>query len=130
MRIWIDDDFRNSNHGQVEFGCYCDRHLAAVGERVGHTPTREELVEAILRPGVSHPWRGQWLDFLAGTLNDAARMPASEVWRISPDTEMGWMSTFADSMVMFPHQSEAAAHRRLLTLEGPYCLLCRGDGSR
>jgi hypothetical protein len=100
VRLWVDDDFRHFNHGPVKFGCYCERHLAAFGERTGHTPSRGELVEAILRPGPPHPWRKPWLDFQQETLADAARMLTRVVQQVSPETELGWMSTTADWMAL------------------------------
>lgn len=94
VRLWIEDDFRYCGHGpHVRYGCYCPRHLQAFGERIGQTVTREELVEAMLRPGDPHPMRVAWLDFLEEALAEVAamiRQAAQEVW---PQTELGWMTS-------------------------------------
>ena len=65
--FWIDDDFRLHNHGngngEMDFYCFCPRHLKAFGERLGRAVSRKELVEAILAPGEPHPLRGEWMSF-------------------------------------------------------------------
>ena len=84
----------------MEWGCYCPRHLEAFGRIAGACVTREELVQAILRPGSPHPWRTPWLNLLQGTLADVARMLAGAVHEVSPETEIGWMTTNAEMMAI------------------------------
>jgi hypothetical protein len=92
VRLWVEDDFRYFNHSpKVSFGCYCPRHLAAFGRRLGQPVEREALVAAILRPGEPHPWRAAWLDFMESTLLDVAVMLRDAVQAVSPATELGWM---------------------------------------
>lgn len=61
--IWVDDDIRYHNHGDLKWGgCFCPLHLQAFSERVGRQVAREELEAACTAPGPPHPWRGLWMD--------------------------------------------------------------------
>lgn len=94
VRLWIEDDFRYFNHTPaVRFGCYCPRHVAEFGCRVKAAVTRDELVAAVLRPGEPHPWRALWLDVMAQSLEEVASGLRKAVDAVSPETELGWMST-------------------------------------
>ncbi|MCA1808419.1 MAG: hypothetical protein LC725_02995 [Lentisphaerae bacterium] len=93
-RLWIEDDFRYCGHGpHVRYGCYCLRHIKAFSERIGQAVTREELVDAMLRPGEPHPWRTSWLDFLEEALAEVAAMICKAAQDVSPQTELGWMTS-------------------------------------
>lgn len=94
VRIWVDDDFRFFNHGPVRFACFCEEHIGEFAKRVGETNlSREKLVEALLRPGEPHPWRAEWLRFQEEALCNAAKILTDAVKEISPETQMGWMSS-------------------------------------
>lgn len=61
--IWIDDDIRFHNHGEMEWGgCFCPLHVAEFNRRAGVEATRQQILEKCLAPGEPHPWRDQWLD--------------------------------------------------------------------
>ena len=61
--IWIDDDIRYHNHGDLDWGgCFCPLHIAAFNQHTGLAVSRAELVRACTAPGIPHPWRAQWLD--------------------------------------------------------------------
>lgn len=94
-RLWIEDDFRYSNHGPVTFGCFCDLHLDAFAQRTGRRYAREELVSCLLRPGKPAPERAQWLEFLEETLAATARLIADAVHAVAPEVQLGWMSNCA-----------------------------------
>ena len=94
VRLWIEDDYRYFNHTPaVRFGCYCPLHMAGFSRAVGRPVPREELVAAVLQPGEPHPWRAVWLDLQEKTLLDVAAMLRQAVDAVSPETELGWMST-------------------------------------
>ena len=94
VRLWVEDDYRYFNHKpNVSFGCYCDRHMAEFGKRIGRAITREELVAALLAPGTPGPLRAEWLRFLGQTLADTAAMLRDAVQAVSPNTQLGWMSS-------------------------------------
>jgi hypothetical protein len=92
VRLWVEDDFRCYNHGPASFGCCCKRHMAEFGKRVGQEVSREELVQAILKPGRPHPWRTTWLRFQEECMVDAAATIREAVHSASPSTQLGWMS--------------------------------------
>lgn len=61
--IWVEDDVRLANHAPLDWGgCFCPLHVAEFNRRAGTAATREEIIAAVLQPGVPHPWRGLWLD--------------------------------------------------------------------
>ncbi len=61
--IWVDDDIRYHNHGDLAWGgCFCPLHMQAFSEHIGEPVTREALVAACTAPGKPHPWREQWMD--------------------------------------------------------------------
>ncbi|HIW53902.1 MAG TPA: hypothetical protein H9883_02940 [Candidatus Ruthenibacterium merdigallinarum] len=109
--LWIDDDFRLHNHSTslyglwrgetqvnfpLDFGCYCERHLAAFAEKMGRPYTREALVRAVLRPGKASPLRAQWLAFLGETMTDAAAWIERTVHAVSPATRVALMTSVPD----------------------------------
>jgi hypothetical protein len=91
--IWVEDDIRTFNHTPIEFGCFCDLHLRAFGERIGEAVTRERLVQAVLQPGEPYPWRRAWLALLRDTTEDTCAFLAKAVHEISPGTFLGLMSS-------------------------------------
>lgn len=75
--IWIDDDIRLHNHGNLEWGgCFCPRHVAAFNELAGTDATREEIVTACTAPGEPHPWREIWM-----TMWDETQCELVASWR-------------------------------------------------
>ncbi len=61
--IWVEDDVRLANHEPLDWGgCFCPLHVAEFNRRAGVAATREEIIAAVLQPGVPHPWRDLWLD--------------------------------------------------------------------
>lgn len=91
--MWIEDDIRTFNHEPVRFGCFCDHHMELFSQRVGQKVTREELVEAMLRPGKPHPWRKEYMIMQREIMIETASFLAKVVHAVSPDTCMGLMSS-------------------------------------
>jgi len=91
--VWIEDDIRTFNHAPVTYGCFCPEHLARFSQRVGQTVSREELVAAMLRPGVPHPWRAAYLDLQAEVMINTVAFIRGVVQRVSPTTSLGLMSS-------------------------------------
>jgi hypothetical protein len=70
--IWIDDDIRYHNHGDLAWGgCFCPLHMAAFSDRVGRSVSREELVRACTAARRAPPLARR----LAGPLGTAASGP-------------------------------------------------------
>lgn len=90
--VWIDDDIRYHNHGDLHWGgCFCPLHVAEFNKRAQTNATREEIVDACLQPGPPHPWRAIWMDMWQDTILkflDGCRKILKE-----GDTKMGLMSS-------------------------------------
>lgn len=53
--LWIEDDFRVSNHGQVVMGCFCDEHLKKYAEQLNlKSLTREKMVSEMIAGNVEY----------------------------------------------------------------------------
>lgn len=115
--LWIEDDFRHFNHTPaVTWGCFCPIHLGKFSDIMGKSISREELVNAILRPGVPHPWRAKWMDFLGQNMVDLAGKLEKAVHKISPDTKLALMLSEAEQ-----HSVEGRKwHELLRALAGPH----------
>lgn len=91
--IWIEDDIRTFNHQPVRYGCFCPAHMRRFSERVGRKVARQELVEAMLKPGAPHPWRREYLDMQGAIMVETAGFLAQVVHATSPETCLGLMSS-------------------------------------
>ncbi len=92
--LWLEDDFRYHNHAPMVWGgCFCEEHLRIISERYGAPVTREELVAALTAPGEPHPLRHIWLDLNGETTVELARQIAQAVKAVSPETQMGLMTS-------------------------------------
>lgn len=48
--IWVEDDFRLHNHGDLSYGgCFCEHHMKAFNEKLGTQYTREEFTDRLFR---------------------------------------------------------------------------------
>jgi hypothetical protein len=118
--IWIDDDFRLHNHGlgngELDYYCYCPRHLQAFADRVGRYYDRETLVAELVKPGTPSPLRAQWMDFLGETMVDSANWVREQVQAVSPRTRLALMTSVPDV-----HSVEGRPWKAFLeALSGPY----------
>ncbi|MHC4885560.1 MAG: hypothetical protein ACYTGH_10795, partial [Planctomycetota bacterium] len=93
--VWIDDDLRMSNHGSVNYGCFCNHCMTLFSERQGRDWTREALSET-LGSADGGEERMAWMAFnqertatLAGVITDA-------VHAVSPGTFMALQHALAD----------------------------------
>ena len=67
--VWIDDDIRYHNHGDLHWGgCFCPLHVAEFNHRAHTNAAREEIVNACLQPGTPHPWREIWMEMWQETI--------------------------------------------------------------
>ena len=111
-RLWVDDDFRYYNHGRINPGCFCERHMREFARRAGRARvSREELVAAILRPGEPHPWRKIWINLLDDSLGRAARIINRAVRAKSPRTETALMVTAPFLLVREGRDLKALLHK-------------------
>ena len=92
--LWIEDDFRYHNHAPLDWGGTFDPlMLERFSLRVGHHVGREELVQAILRPGEPHPWRAEWMAVWREAQLEAAEAIRDAVVRSHPRATLGLMSS-------------------------------------
>ena len=91
--IWIEDDIRGFNHGAAGFGCFCPLHLERFSQLVGRPVSREEVTEAIFRPGEPHPWRRLYLKMHDAVIRETCRFIIDTVEEVSSDTRIGLMSS-------------------------------------
>ncbi len=91
--LWIDDDFRLHNHSTAGMFCYCPVHLKKFAEHAGKEMSREEILEAVLRPGAPSGFRHQWLDFLGDCMADFAGWIREQVHEQSPETRVALMTS-------------------------------------
>ena len=91
--IWIEDDFRTFNHEPVEFGCFCPLHLARFSELAGRKVSREELADAIMRPGKPHPWRRLYYGMLSDITCETAAFLAKSVHAVDSSIRIGLMTS-------------------------------------
>lgn len=96
--IWVEDDWRLHNHGpELGWGgCFCAEHLARFSRIVGETVSREQLLDAVLRPGKPHPWRQLWFQLSRETLLEPMNALRKAVHAAHPGTRLGLMSSRPD----------------------------------
>jgi len=93
--LWLEDDLRTHGHQPVRWGCYCDLHMKALGERLGEAIAREELVARLLAPGAPDPARAVWFDVLGESMVGVARAVGQAVAKEHPETQLGLMCSLA-----------------------------------
>jgi hypothetical protein len=136
--IWIDDDIRFHNHGtptpgvwagtsahRVDFGCFCDHHIAMFNEKYGTHYNREQIVDGILKgEGLSDGTeclRRMWLEFSDDCAADVCDWVETIVHSVSPETRVALMSSTPDV-----HSVEGRDWGRFLSeLTGPHVPLIR-----
>ena len=87
--IWIEDDFRSFG----THACFCPLHLKRFSEQIRQDVSREQLAVAMLKPGIAHPWRREFLKMQGGIQVEIAAFLAEIVHTISPKIHLGLMSS-------------------------------------
>lgn len=85
--VWIDDDFRASNHAPVSHGCFCDNCIKKFNEKYGYSFSRDELVSQITI-GKLHV-RENYVAFMRETLGEFMFLISKTVHELCPETKMG-----------------------------------------
>ena len=83
--IWIDDDLRMSNHGTVDFGCFCDCCMNIFNRKHDVHFTREELWRYINEDG-DPSWRERYIAYNEVRLANVTRAIMSGCLAASPNT--------------------------------------------
>jgi len=91
--IWIEDDIRTFNHGQVKAGCFCNEHIRRFNELYNKNMTREEIYSEVIAPGKPSEIRCQWLELLDIITREMVELAEQTVHAVSPETIIGLMSS-------------------------------------
>ena len=93
--VWIEDDWRYHNHGNLSWGGgFEEPVIARFEKKIGRKTTRAEVVRNILGPGVPHPWRAKWLENWRELQLEATAEIARAVRRAAKGgTKIGLMSS-------------------------------------
>ena len=106
--IWIDDDIRFSHHRasvrefwsgkipaeRLDFGCFCDEHIALFNRKNGTSYTREQIKTGIFE---GNALRKLWLTFSGECVDEVSRWIADTVHAASPDTRVAIMTSNPDT---------------------------------
>lgn len=95
-RLWMEDDFRHYNHTPLKLMCFCDYHMKLYQEKLGKDESREEFVKNMLKPGEPTIERKIYLDQARKEMIENEHLIEQAVHKISPDTDMGQMTSFPD----------------------------------
>ena len=91
--VWVDDDLSYRNRAPVLkpenrlAGCFCDACIAGFSRVEGKTWARAALAQAVRSNAVL---RKRWDDYSCGVMGELTRAIAAAVYRISPQTVMGY----------------------------------------
>lgn len=86
--ILLNDDFGYSTYlGGI--GCYCDRHMAKIRERLGYDISREQLKAAIFSGGKNRV-RDEWLRVQGASMEDYARRVRMTIDEVNPAIRCGF----------------------------------------
>ncbi len=91
--ILFDDDLDYSTH-MGSFGCYCDRHLKLISERLGYPISREELSRKVTE-GKPNDVRREWLKIMGETLENYAKEVRKTVDSVNPEVRFGHCSVMS-----------------------------------
>lgn len=123
--IWIDDDLRYENHKPATdgslLGCWCDTCIEAFNSEHNAEWTRETLSKAVTSDAaVAEQW---WL-FSTASLQNVARVIASEFLKMSPDVKLGLQHTSYDGHSRY----QDAIIKTLTELNGQPAMFRPGGG--
>lgn len=87
--IMLDDDFRlNVRDAVYDLACFCDRHIAAICDRVGEQISREAFGKKAFVGG-KNPYRSAYMAVMGETLLDFAREIRRAVDEVDPNVRLG-----------------------------------------
>ncbi len=92
--ILFDDDFDYATHLQ-SIGCYCDRHLKLISERLGYEISREELSEEVTK-GKPNKVRDEWYALMGESLEYYATEIRKAVDSVNPEIRFGLCSVMSN----------------------------------
>jgi hypothetical protein len=81
---------------QLDFGCFCDAHLAAFSKKIGRKVTREEVREAILSQGEPRELAIRYRGFQREVCAEMNRRIEKTIHEVSPETRVALMTSVPD----------------------------------
>lgn len=92
--VWIEDDFRLHNHGDLHFGgCFCDLHMQRYNQLLGTNYTREQFTDRLFRKNPDKRVKKAWLDVNRECMVSLAEDIGRAVARLHLGTKVGLMSS-------------------------------------
>lgn len=92
--IWIEDDFRLHNHGDLEYGgCFCEHHMKAFNEKLGTDYTREEFVDRLFRKHPEEAVKRVFMEVNRECMASLAEKIGKMVHDLGLGTKIGLMSS-------------------------------------
>ncbi|MFV0379311.1 MAG: hypothetical protein ACK5KQ_00570 [Anaerorhabdus sp.] len=92
-KIWLDDDFRHFNHLPVNWGCFCESHMAIYEKELGYKISREDFVKEVLKENAVTKERLVYLNQAQKEMETIAKKINEAVSKESKDTILGLMSS-------------------------------------
>ncbi len=90
--VWIDDDFRITNHLPVKVGCFCDECVNQFNENNSTSFGRDEL-SRLVNKGDSI-WREKYFELMKERLSNFASEISKSVHAVSPQTRMAYQYSY------------------------------------
>lgn len=109
--VWVEDDFRLHNHGKLEYGgCFCPIHMKLYNEKLGTNYSREEFKDRLFGKNADEAVKRAWLSVSRETMAEYARFIGDVVKKADTGTQVGLMSSAADSHSMEARDWHAVAN--------------------
>jgi len=113
--LWIDDDFRLTNHGVANNGCFCADCVATFNAQHGFSFGRMELYTAIARDEAinGQKIRPLWLEFNRRAILTLAGIIADAAHAVDPDMIIGYMQCSVEGALNgMPHYRDLIARSK------------------
>lgn len=92
--IWVEDDFRLHNHGDLKYGgCFCEHHMKAFNEKLGTQYTREEFTDRLFRKQADVKVKEVFMEVNRECMTSLAEKIGAMVHNLGLGTKVGLMSS-------------------------------------
>ena len=92
--IWIEDDFRLHNHGDLKYGgCFCEHHMRAFNRKLGTDYSREEFTDRLFRKNPDDKVKKAFLEVNRECMASLAEKIGVMVYNLGLGTKIGLMSS-------------------------------------
>lgn len=109
--VWIEDDFRLHNHGDLKFGgCFCPLHMEKYNQRLGTKYTREEFTDRLFRKNPDKRIKKAWLDVNRECMASLAADIGKTVAALGAGTKIGLMSSMHEMHALEGRDWHALQH--------------------